>query len=233
MLREQAALEAKGVPAFEVEPDVRHIKVLYSHPQAWGQCDGFLGRYLKGVERRDVGSTSRAAELVKGDESGESAAIAGELAGEVFGLDVVTGEIQDLGDNTTRFFVLRNVEGRAGAEEDDGGEGGGEKGVEGADWKTLISFTIDHASPGALAEALMVFKKHGLNLTSINSRPSRQTPWHYIFFVECKGKMDDRDRREGKGAARDLDQATTAWRWLGSWKDQLSIQKKQIENENP
>ncbi|KAF1953181.1 PDT-domain-containing protein [Byssothecium circinans] len=204
-----------------VSREAAGITKIYSHPQAWGQCKVFLNTYLKGVERQDVSSTSRAAELVARDGSGESAAISSLVAARIFGLGVLARGIEERGDNTTRFFVIR----RRDASSNDGGvEGSGAD--EKRDWKTLVSFTVDHANPGALAHSLAVFEKYGLNLTSINTRPSGVENWNYIFFVEIKGRRlegeNTRDGGEGgdvNKALRDLDRVCRGWRWLGSWEN--------------
>ena len=187
---------------------LNHIQRLYTHPQAFGQCETFLGAYLKGIERIDVSSTSRAAEMAKEDITGTSAAIASSLAAKVHGLDVLAKGIEDREDNTTRFFILR-------------------KGIDDAARmttaasKTLISFTIDHRSPGALADVLDCFRRYQLNLTSINSRPTKVVPFQYIFFVEFEGsRLNDPDGRV-EGALKGLKQYTHSWRWLGSWDDKL------------
>jgi prephenate dehydratase len=88
--------------------------------------------------------------------------------------------------------------------------------------KTLISFTIDHTAAGALANALMIFKSHGLNLTSINTRPSLQKPWQYIFFVECGRTPSDENKAAVQKALNDLRKVTETCKDLGTWKDQLS-----------
>jgi prephenate dehydratase len=88
--------------------------------------------------------------------------------------------------------------------------------------KTLISFTIDHSSPGALANALLIFKAHGLNLTSINTRPSLKKPWQYIFFVECSRTPSDKNKDAVHKALNDLRQVSETCKDLGTWKDQLS-----------
>ncbi|KAI6821472.1 hypothetical protein KC327_g10028 [Hortaea werneckii] len=156
-----------------------HVKKLYSHTQAWGQCKHFLAAYLKGVERQDVSSTSKAAQLVGEDTSGTSAAISSRIAAELNGLDVLAQGIEDNEGN-------------------------------------------NHGSAGALAECLEIFKKYGLNLTSINTRPSGEAAWHYIFFVEFMG----RKLAEGRGGAvnealQELDRVAKSWRWLGSWENAL------------
>ena len=183
--------------------DLSRITQILTHPQVWGQCTSFLSHpTLKSAERIDVGSTSLAAKKVAAQqqqqpygEKGVTAAIASSLAAEVNGLEVVAENIEDRGDNTTRFFILRN--GRAG----DGFKVGNED--EGrSKQKSLLSFTIDHASPGSLADTLAVFGTYGFNLTSIYTRPSRLRPWHYIFFVECArggGQEGDRDAGEDGG----------------------------------
>ncbi|KAI9817305.1 MAG: hypothetical protein M1832_004727 [Thelocarpon impressellum] len=193
---------------------VQHVKRLYSHPQAFGQCELFLSGYLKGVERHEVSSTSKAAEIVARDASGASAAIASEMAARAQKLTVLAEGIEDREDNTTRFLILRNTS-KGNCEDVTGVPMPKEH------QKTLVSFTIDHRSPGALADALTVFKTHSLNLTSINSRPSRLEPWHYIFFVEFHGSRTvDPDGTVGR-ALTDLEGVAKAWRWLGSWPDEL------------
>lgn len=123
-------------------------------------------------------------------------------------------------DNCTRFFILRRSENhnletmvRAESVDNNTDEGNGQ-------YKTLVSFTIDHRLPGALADALMVFKTLGLNLTSINSRPSRSRPWHYIFFVEFEGRKGQSAVDE---ALKDLNKRVEGWRWIGSWRDRMKL----------
>jgi prephenate dehydratase len=185
-----------------------HIRRLYTHPQAFGQCEIFLGTYLKGIERIDVSSTSRAAEMVKEGTTSTSAAIASSLAAKVHGLDILAKGIEDREDNTTRFFILRKGVDEAARKTE-------------AATKSLISFTIDHCSPGALADVLDCFRRYKLNLTSINSRPTKVVPFQYIFFVEFEGsRLKDPDGKV-EGALKGLEQYTQSWRWLGSWDDKL------------
>jgi prephenate dehydratase len=198
------------------------ITKLYSHPQAWGQCNTFLNTYLKGVEKQDVSSTARAAELVAQDETGTSAAVSSGLAAQVHGLSVLARGIEDRGDNTTRFFVLRKRETgpeRRTPEEQNETKSGDKDDDD--NYKTLISFTVDHDNPGALAQSLSVFSRYGLNLTSINTRPSGVENWNYIFFVEIKGRRWDGGEEAGavNKALRDLGEVCRGWRWLGSWRN--------------
>lgn len=193
-----------------------HVRRVLSHPQAFGQTNAFLATYLRGVDTVDVSSTSKAAETASRDESGETAAIAGEIAAEMFGLDVLARCIEDRDDNTTRFFVLRR-KGSEDSEEKREQEraAGSNKG-----YKSLVSFTVPHKSPGALAGVLDVFSRYGLNLTSINSLPSLIQPFQYLFFVEFEGSRHYDPEGKVKGALEQIDQVAEAWRWLGSWESQ-------------
>lgn len=214
-----------------------HVRRVLSHPQAFGQTNAFLSTYLRGVDCVDVSSTSKAAEVASRDESGATAAIAGEIAADMFGLDVLARCIEDRDDNTTRFFVLRRRRrvGRSRAEQEEGedGSGDGEDGedgflgfkgrgeertrAKGGGHKSLVSFTVPHRSPGALASVLDVFRKYGLNLTSINSLPSLIQPFQYLFFVEFEGSRHHDPEGRVEGALAEIDKVAEGWRWLGSW----------------
>jgi len=193
--------------------DLSHVTSLHSHPQAWGQCKRFLSTYLKGVDRVDQTSTSAAAALVASDATGSSAAVCSALAAEVYGLDILARDIEDESTNQTRFLVIRK------GGEADSGLGSGKRDVdgeaEGRSWKSLLTFTpSSHSNPGALADALGVFKTHGINLTSINTRPSGDRNWEYIFFVEFSGRKGDRNVDQALEEIRDV---VGHMRFLGSW----------------
>ncbi|KAG7007977.1 prephenate dehydratase [Physcia stellaris] len=204
--------------------DLRHIKRIYSHPQAFGQCEAFLSTYLKGIERQEVSSTSKAAEIVAADSSRTTAAISSKLAADIHGLTLLSEGIEDSEDNTTRFLILQKLEeiklpnGMSNLFD--------QSYLRGTSlpqrFKSLVAFKIDHNSSGALAKALAVFGNHGLNLTSINSRPSREHPWHYVFLVEFEGKRAASDEGEVNAALQELDKPTQGWKWLGSWVDKMS-----------
>ncbi len=188
-----------------------HIQRILSHPQAFGQCEGFLSTYLKGIECQEVSSTSKAAEIAAGDLTRASAAIASGLAAGIYGLENLADGIQDREDNTTRFFILRK-----------GPRPGGlttlqHKPMSGVSWKTMVSFGIDHRLSGALADALLTFKTYDLNLTSINSRPSRLRLWHYIFLMEFEGRRESDGTGPVNNALEELGKTTLGWRWVGSW----------------
>ena len=187
-----------------------HVKRLYSHPQAFGQCNAFISTYLKGVEIVDASSTSKAAEIVSQDETGTWAAISNELAASLHGLDHLGRSIEDRGDNTTRFLIIGaspSVTWRLQRQPTAAKAGN----------KSLVSFTVPHTEPGALADVLGCFKAFRLNLTSINSRPSLDSPFRYIFFVEFEGHRYDDPDGSVNGALDKISQAAESCRWLGSW----------------
>lgn len=205
--------------------DLSHIEKLYSHPQAWGQCETFLGSYLPNVARDNTGSTSGAAEKVAADRDISKAAISSKLAATTHGLAVLAENIHDADDNTTRFLVIR----RLSEYHDIHQRTHIARNVEREQYKTLITFTVEHTKPGALSGCLDVFKKHDINLTSLNTRPSGEGGWKYIFFAEFRGyKRTDGHRDPETGelargkvneALDDLSKVARSWRWVGSWED--------------
>ncbi|KAK8149992.1 prephenate dehydratase [Beauveria asiatica] len=188
-----------------------HVKKLYSHPQAFGQCTKFISTYLKNAEKCDVSSTSKAAELVAADNSGASAAISSKLAAELCGLDTLAASIEDRDDNTTRFLIIGTqptLPREYPLRQDPARRTG---------TKSLVTFTVPHKSPGALADILGCFREFQLDLTSINSRPSLLGPFQYIIFVEFEGhKLDDPDGRVNSALGK-IENMAQKFRWLGSW----------------
>ncbi|CAG8516750.1 5049_t:CDS:2 [Acaulospora morrowiae] len=156
--------------------NIKSVKRIYSHPQAFGQCRKWINTHLKGAQCIDASSTSRAAELAASESA--SAAISSIVCAELYGLNVLEKDIQDLRGNKTRFFILGNSP--SGSTGDD---------------RTLLLFTVDHRKPGALCDCLKTFKDHNINLTKIDSRPSLQRQWNYVFFVEFEGHKDDSNVR--------------------------------------
>lgn len=191
--------------------DISHITRILSHPQAFGQCEKFLFTYLRGIECQEVASTSKAAEIAAADLTKSSAAISSSLAAGVYGLEFLADGIQDREDNTTRFFILRKGPAL------DGLTTSKQQPRRVMSWKTMVSFSIDHHISGALADALLTFKTFNLNLTSINSRPSRLRLWHYIFLVEFEGKREPDGTGAVNKALEELGKTTLGFRWVGSW----------------
>jgi len=194
-----------------------HIQKVQSHEQALGQCRKYLATHLKHAEKKEVTSTSKAAELAAADSTGQTAAICSEMAAELYGLKVLHRSIQDREDNVTRFLVLQ----RADACEVSPTNGA----VTEDSYKALVIFTtMSHTSPGALADSLAAFKLHDVNLTSINTRPSGLAPWNYYFFVEVtaqSGGHGPDSGLTGKGkidaALADLARVAENSKRLGGW----------------
>jgi arogenate/prephenate dehydratase len=165
----------------EVELDVVHclqalpgtklsdITVVYSHPQALAQCE----RYLRdlGLTVEAVYDTAGGAKLVSEQKMPGAAALASRRAAEVFGLEVLQEAVQDYEFNITRFAII-----------------GGTAPADGN--KTTIVFSLP-STPGALFKALSVFALRDINLTKLESRPLRGSPWEYLFYVEVDARRDD------------------------------------------
>ena len=151
--------------------DLSQVKQVYSHPQALAQCRKWLERNLPGAELVETGSTSAAA--AKAAAQADSAAVGSRLAAESLGLNLLAENIQDVSSNTTRFLVLCKHECPSTGDD-----------------KTSLLFVGSH-KPGSLHNALGHLAKNGLNLTRIESRPTRQKAWEYAFFVDLQGHKED------------------------------------------
>lgn len=148
------------------------IKRLYTHPQALGQCRYWIQNNLPNVEIVDTSSTTRAAELAASEPY--AAAIASVLAAERYKLNILAIDIQDNAENATRFLVLgRQIPEPTGKD------------------RTSLLFGIPD-KVGALYQALAAFRKYGINMTKIESRPSKKKAWEYYFFVDCDGHIKDK-----------------------------------------
>ncbi len=151
------------------------IRKVCSHPQPIGQCRGWLESNLRGVPAIEVSSTTKAAEMASEDTS--VAAIASRLAAEIYGLKIVKERIEDAADNFTRFLVISRKSPRKSGKD-----------------KTSILFSVKDRS-GALYGMLRPFALRGINLTKIESRPSRKKAWEYHFFVDMEGHYEDENIR--------------------------------------
>lgn len=175
---------------------LERIQRICSHQQSLAQCRAWLEEHLPGVERIAVSSNAEGARRAR-DEQG-TAAIAGQAAAEVYGLKVLVSDIEDRPDNTTRFLIV------------------GRKlfAPSGRDKTTLIVSAADTDASGSLYKLLEPFARHGLNLTRIESRPSRRRKWDYVFFIDVEGHAQD----ENLGSALEqLKQRASLFRVLGSY----------------
>jgi chorismate mutase/prephenate dehydratase len=179
---------------------LERVERVYSKDQALAQCRHWLQRNLPHARLVDAPSTSRAVQLAKEDPG--AAAVAGELAAEHYGVPVIARNIQDKADNTTRFFVLgRRPSGAVG---------------NGKDVTSLLVSLGDEAAShsGALLRMLMPLAERGINLSKIESRPSKKRPWDYFFFLDITGHHDDPRMRE---ALSELRKFCPMVKWLGSY----------------
>jgi chorismate mutase/prephenate dehydratase len=151
---------------------LQDIKRLHVHPQALGQCRQWVQEHLPKVEIFETSSNARSAELAA--KGKVNAAITGILAAEKYGLRVLEQDIQDNADNATRFLVL----GRQCSP------------PTGNDRTSLMLSVADKA--GALHQAIAAFRRHKINMTKIESRPSKRKAWEYFFFIDCDGHVQDR-----------------------------------------
>jgi chorismate mutase / prephenate dehydratase len=149
------------------------IKTLYSHPQVFGQCRTWILKNFPEADLVEVSSTTKAAALAKEKQHEGAAALGGALAAEIHGLTLLETSIQDRATNTTRFLVI------------------GEKTCPptGND-RTSILFAINDR-PGSLVSALQAFDKLHINLSKIESRPSKRKDWEYIFHVDLTGHAEN------------------------------------------
>ena len=180
---------------------MKHVKRLYFHPQAFAQCRSWLEENLGSLHPRDyveVLSTSMAASMAS--HHPDSVAIAHEDAARQYRLRVLARSIGESHRNVTRFLLL----GRNGSH------------PTGHD-KTSLMFSLKDRV-GALHDILVPFKKHHINLTKIESRPSRKRPWEYYFFVDLKGH---REERKVSKAIASLEKHCTFLKILGSYPSSL------------
>ncbi len=178
-------------PEFANKP----LKRIYSHQQVFGQCRGFLLSHYAQVELVECASTTAASKLAMADEEG--AAIAGRLAAELFKLQIIAENIEDIADNTTRFLVLsRNGNNQVSDKA-----------------KTSLYFVLKDR-PGALYEALAPLQKNGISMSMIESRPLKENNWQYCFFVDILG---DRNASNIAEACAELNDLCQRFRILGCY----------------
>ena len=144
-----------------------------AHPQSLAQCRGWLKEFLPQAELHPASSNSEGARRAR-DEVG-TAAIAGDAAAEVYGLTKLVADIEDRPDNTTRFLVIGRKMLTAS----------------GKDKTSLLLSTKDTGDAGALQKLLAPLAEAQVNMSRIESRPSRRRKWHYVFFVDIDGHADD------------------------------------------
>ena len=177
-LRVCGEIELRVVHCLIANPGARLdlIKKVYSHPQALGQCQAFL-RHLD-CELIPTYDTAGSVKMIKEKGITDGAAIASARAAEIYGMKIITTEIEDNPNNFTRFFIL--------AKQDSPPSGND---------KTSVVFSVKH-KPGALYEFLKELADRNINLTKIESRPTRRKPWEYNFYLDFEGHREDKVSQE-------------------------------------
>ena len=203
-------LQTKMAVVGEVYQRVRHcliankdvkksaIRAVHSHPQALAQCRGYLQKHK--MEPMPAYDTAGAAKMIKEKGMLDSAAIASRRAAELYGMQILDEGIEDKKNNYTRFLVLSLKGKKAGAKS--------------GHYKTSIIFSVKHV-PGALFGILGEFAIRKINLTKIESRPTKETPWEYNFYVDFDGSAGDRVVKQALKSIRDK---TSYIKILGSYK---------------
>jgi prephenate dehydratase len=185
--------------------NVKMIRYVYSHPQALAQCRGYLQK--KGLKPVPTYDTAGAVKMIKENKMSDSAAIASKRAAELYDMEILDEGIEDRRNNYTRFLVLSPKKKR---KKKKNGKGDLHDGPH----KTSIIFSVRHV-PGALFGILGEFAIRKINLTKIESRPTKETPWEYNFYVDFEGHLQNTAVHE---ALMSIKPKTSYMKILGSYK---------------
>lgn len=177
------------------EADIARI---YTHQQTLAQCRKWLNAHWPRVPRIAVNSNAEAAKRVVDEK--DAAAIAGEMAAQLYGLEVIASKIEDQVDNTTRFLVIGTEDIKPSGKD-----------------KTSIMVSTRN-QPGALYHLLEPFHKLGISLTAIETRPSRTGMWSYVFFIDFEGHRED---EKIKAVLQKIDHNSLEVKLLGSYPSAL------------
>jgi chorismate mutase/prephenate dehydratase len=173
------------------------IKRVLCHPQAAGQTRLWMAEHLPGVAVLPSTSNGKAAELAAQDTTGTVAAVAPRIAGDVYKLNALAENIQDVPGNVTRFLVVARA---------------ASTGATGHD-KSAVVFSI-RDRVGALRDLAAAFASNNVNMSSIQSRPSKRRAWDYLFFIELEGHASEPHVQRALDEAREH---TVFFKVLGSW----------------
>jgi prephenate dehydratase len=170
------------------------IKTVYSHPQALAQCEQFLSKL--GAEIVPSYDTAGSAKLISEKKLTNCAAVASKRVAQIYHMQILAENIQTIKDNYTKFFAISK-----------------KKAKHAKKTKTSIIFATKNI-PGALYNCLGAFSTRGINLTKLESRPSKDKPWEYIFYVDFEGHLEDDICKQ---ALEDLKKTTSFIKILGSY----------------
>jgi prephenate dehydratase len=177
--------------------DLRDIKVVMSHPQALGQCRAFLDELENEQPLQYEAAFSTAGAVEEAVRTPGAAAIGSRRAAELYKGHILAANIADVRNNKTRFVVLDQADAEPTGDD-----------------KTSVAFTTQHDRPGSLIEVLSELPKHGINLTKIESRPSRQELGVYVFLIDFQGHRLDPEVAE---AIEAVTSHASYFRLLGSY----------------
>jgi prephenate dehydratase len=183
--------------------DVNMIRYVHSHPQALAQCRGYLKK--KGFKPVPTYDTAGAVKMIKENKMSDSAAIASKRAAELYDMNILDEGIEDSRNNYTRFFVLSPKKKKRSDKDNLQHQG---------PHKTSIIFSVRHV-PGSLFGILGEFAIRKINLTKIESRPTKETPWEYNFYVDFEGHLQNKVVHE---ALMSIKSKTSYIKILGSYK---------------
>ncbi|MBE9168182.1 prephenate dehydratase [Pleurocapsales cyanobacterium LEGE 06147] len=149
---------------------LEQIVTVYSHPQALAQCQKWLERYLPSIELVPTNSTTEALHYLKDNPT--AGAIASPRASELYQIPILRNYINDYPDNCTRFWILGLTSNEHGSH-------------------LSLAFSLPENIPGALVKPLQVFAQRGINMSKIESRPTKRSLGEYIFFIDIEGNLND------------------------------------------
>jgi prephenate dehydratase len=173
---------------------LKSIITVYSHPQALAQCEQFLSKM--GAEIVPTYDTAGSAKLIRDKKLAKCAAVASKRVAQIYDMQILAENIQTIPTNYTKFFAVSK-----------------QKAKHVANSKTSLIFATKNV-PGALYDCLGAFAKRGINLTKLESRPSKDKPWEYIFYVDLEGHLEDDICKQ---ALADLKKKTSFLKILGSY----------------
>ena len=149
---------------------LEQIKTVYSHPQALAQCQNWLEKFLPSVKLVPTNSTTEALQYLKNDLA--AAAIASPRASQLYQIPILRSNLNDYPDNCTRFWILGSTVNHSGSH-------------------LSLAFSLPKNVPGALVKPLQVFAHRGINMSKIESRPTKRSLGEYIFFIDLEGSLEN------------------------------------------
>lgn len=169
------------------------IRTVYSHPQALGQCQEWIAKFLPNAQLIPTNSTTEALQFLDRDTG--IGAISSQRAAELYTVPILAYPINDRSDNCTRFWSLSLAP----------GEGGNH---------TSLAFSLPANAPGALVKPLQIFAQRGINLSKIESRPTKRSLGDYLFFIDLEANLD---RNSVRSALEELHDCTETLKLFGSY----------------